>query len=363
MPLVNRATLGAEFFDITSARLLVQPEPQYLYALLWKMALAANLSMASGIAFRGEIGNKGAPYKTAEDNRVGLFEDPVYASAINVVTELGNVPGHTVRINRPKFANTTYTQASREIAMGTSISTSPINIESEQVSVSIKRFGGPFDQANGRVAPFGVDRFDAGRSVHSLGSAVGEHLQRDFDRTIESFIGVLMGLASTTLYPSGYLANTDFSDLGADGPMSMKLLSRIETAMDIALLPTFSDGFRCVVTHPLAIEQLKDDPQFARYSEFNAPVNPLLRATYYKSVGRTHIFKSTTLPTTTNGGAGILYETHAFAPGVIGSAIGEMPRTANSTADNYGEWALVIWLMYAAFQNLDNRFCVKVLTN
>lgn len=362
MALVNRASIGAEFMDITSARLLAQPEPQYLYALLWKMALSAALTMASGVSFRGDIGSQGAPYSSAERDRA-LFDDPIYSQAISVVTELGNAPGHTVRLNRPKFANTTYTQASREIAMGTAIATSPLNIESEQVSVTLKRFGGPYDQANGRVAPFGIDRFDAGRSIHSLASAVGTQLSRDFDRSIESFIGALLGLAATTLYPSGYTATTDFSDAGGDGPMSMKLLSRIETQMDLLNLPSFGDGYRCVVTHPLAIEQLKDDPQFARYAEFHKPVNPLLSASYYKSVGRLHIFKSTTLPSTTNGAAGTVYETHAFAPGVIGSAIGEMPRTATSTADNYGEWALVIWLLYAAFQNLDNRFCVKVYTN
>src|SRR5690349_1066415 len=99
MPLVNRATLGAEFFDITSARLLLQPEPQYVYAKLWKMALAAALSMASGISFRGDIGSEGAPYVTAESQRAN-YEDPIYANTIQVVTELGNVPGHTVRMNR-----------------------------------------------------------------------------------------------------------------------------------------------------------------------------------------------------------------------------------------------------------------------
>lgn len=362
MPLVNRATLGAEFFDITAAKLLLQPEPQFLYALLWKMALSANLSKASGISFRGDVGNQGAPYASAESQRAN-FEDPIYGQTIQVVTELGNAPGHTVRLNRPKFANTTYTQASREIPMGTAISTTPVNVESEQVSVTIKRFGGPLNTAGGNVAPFGVDRFDATRSIHALGDVVGTHLQRDFDKTIEGFITALMGLAATTLYPVGYSALTDFSDAGGDGPMSYKMVNRLETVMDVANLPTFPDGFRALAVHPLAIEQLKDDPQFARYAEYHKPINPLLAPYYYKTVGRTHIFKSTTLPTTTNGGAGTVYEHHAFVPGVIGSALGEMPRTATSTADNYGEWALVIWLMYAAFQNLDNRFCVKLYTN
>lgn len=362
MALVNRASLGAEFYDVTSARLLLQPQPQFLYSILWKMALAATLTQATGISFRGDVGNQGDAYPSAESQRA-LYEDPLYSNAINVVTELGAAPGHTVRINRPKFANTTYTQASREIAMGTSISTTPINIESEQVSVTIKRFGGPYDQTNSRVAPFGVDRFDATRSIHSLAAAVGTHLQHDFDRAIDSFIATLLSLSSQTLYPNGYAALSDFSDAGGDGPMSYKLINQLETAQMNANLPTFADGYRALVVAPLAIEQLKDDPQFARYSEFHAPKNPLLQPSYYKSVGRTHVFVSTTTPRTTNGGAGVVYANQAFVPGVIGSAVGEMPRTTTSTADNYGEWALVIWLMYAAFANLDSRFCTTIYTN
>lgn len=366
MALVNRASLGAEFMDITSAKLLAQPEPQYLYAQLWKMALAAALTLASGISFRGDIGGAGAPYSAADRDRLNM-EDPIYTSAIRVVPELGNGPGHTVRINRPKFATTTYTQASREIPMGTSISTTPVNVESEQVSMTLKRFGGPLNAAAGSVSPLGVDRFDAKLSIHALASLVGTHLTRDFDRTIDGFIGALLSLATTTLYPSGYAATTDFSDstAGGDGPMSYNLVNRLETAMATANLGTFPDGYRVLVTHPLGIQQLKDDPQFARYAEFHPPVNPVLNASYYKSVGRTHIFQSTTLPTVAVGptGTGTGYQSQAFVPGVIGSALGEMPRTATSTADNYGEWSLVIWLMYAAFQNLDARFCVNVLTN
>lgn len=362
MPFVNRASLGVEFMDLTSAQLLRQPEPQYLYALLWKMALSAALSMASGIGFRGDIGAAGAPYSSADKDRA-IYDDPIFSNAIKVIPELGNGPGHTVRMNRPKFANTTYTQVSREIAMGTSISTTPINVESEQVSMTLKRFGGPYNQIAGNVAPLGVDRFDAKLSVHSLASLVGTHLNRDFDRTIEGFIATLLGLAANTVYPSGYGANADFSDSGADGPMSYKLINRTETQMDILNLPTFADGYRVLVVDPLGIEQLKDDPQFARYSERFVPQNPLLTPAYYKSVGRTHLFKSTTLPTVSNGGAGTIYQCHAFVPGVIGSSLGQMPETRTSTQDNYGEWALVIWLMYAAFQNLDSRFCVNVLHN
>lgn len=363
MPLVARASLGAEFFDITSAKLLKQPEPQYLYAQLWKMALNASLKAMTGIAFRPDPSyNEGKPYASAEEQRA-VFDDPIFESAIQVVPELGNGPGHTVRLNRPVFANTTYTQAAREIGTGTSISTTPINISSEQVSLTLKRFGGPYDQTNSRVAPFGVDRFDAGRSIHSLASMLGMQLGRDFDKFIETVVGALLNLASSTVRANDYAADTAFSNAGGDGPMSYKLISKVERVMDDANLSVFPDGNRVMVLPPIAIEQLKEDPQFARLAEFHPPVNPVLAKSYFKSIGRMHLFKSTSLPTTTNGSTGTVYRSHAFAPGVIGSGVGEMPHTATSTADNYGEWALVIWLMYAAFQNLDNRFCVLVHTN
>ena len=38
MPAITRATLPAEFYDRTSAMMLIQPEPQYLYAQLVYMA-------------------------------------------------------------------------------------------------------------------------------------------------------------------------------------------------------------------------------------------------------------------------------------------------------------------------------------
>src|ERR1019366_8457446 len=186
MPFVSRSSLGAEFQDLTSKRLLRQPEPQYLYAQLWKMALNASFEKESGsLGWRApEIGTPGAPYSSADQDRA-IFEDPIYKETFINVNDLGQNPnGHVIRINRPLFANTTYTMASREIDNATLISTTPINLGSEQVSVTTKRFAGPYDQVNGNVAPFGVDRFDANKSVHSVAEMVGAQLQRDFDRSI-----------------------------------------------------------------------------------------------------------------------------------------------------------------------------------
>jgi hypothetical protein len=375
MPLVSRASLGQEFEDRTSKRLLKQPEPQYLYAQLWKMALNASFQRETGsLGWRlPTIGDGGAPYPDAEADRL-IFEDPIYRDTFINVNELGNREGHTIRINRPLFTNTTYTQTSREIANGALISTTPINIGSEQVSITTKRWGGPYDQTNSNVAPFGVDRFDAAKAIHSTAEMVGTQLQRDFDKTIDTFVGAYMDLGANTIYAGGYSADTSFyggastGGVNASGygeaPLTLNLINQVEKKMDDLYLPTFGDGYRAMVVGQLGIQELKDDPQWLKLSEFHPPINPILAKSYYRTVGRTHLFKSSTLPSTTNGNSGqTVYHAHAFAPGVLGSGISDMPRVAKSSADNYGEWALVIWMMYAGFALLDSRFSVVLHHN
>ncbi len=376
MPLVSRASLGAEFLDLTSKRLLVQPEPQYLYAQFWKMSLSAGFQRLSGsLGWREpNIGTPGAPYPEADKDRL-ILDDPNFTGVIVTVPELSEQGAHTIRFNRPYFLNSSYSQANREIANGAVISTTPINVGSEQVSITTKRWAGPYDSVTqNAVAPYGVDRFDANKGLHSVAELVGTQLQRDFDRTIDSFIGSYLDLGSTILYANGYSADTGFyggatsGGINASGygeaPMSLNLLSQVEKTLDNASIPTFPDGKRCIVVSPTAIQELKDDPQFMKMAEFHPPINFVLAQSYYKTVGGLHIFRSTTLPTTTNGNAGqTVYHAQAFGPGAMGSGVSEMPRVAKSSADNYGEWALVIWLMYAGFQLFDNRMIVDVHHN
>ena len=371
MPLVSRASLGAEFEDRTSLKLLRQPEPQYLYALLWKMALNVSFNRESGsLGWRApEIGVSGAAYPGADADRLILEPDPIFSQTFVNVNELGNREGHTIRINRPLFANTTYTQAAREVPNGSLISTTPINFGSEQVSITTKRWGGPYDQANGNVAPYGVDRFDANKSIHSTAQEVGTQLQRDFDRTVDTFVGSLLDLGGTTIYANGYASDSAFYGGAATGglnsngygeaPMTLGLLNQIERKLNDLFIPTFPDGTRAIVMSPTAIQELKDDPQFLKSADKDDKMNPVLSPSFYRTVGRLRIFQSSTLPTTTNGNTGqTVYHAHAFGPGVLGSGISELPRVAKSSNDNYGEWALVVWLMDAGFSLLDQRFSV-----
>ena len=104
MAVITRASLPEEFFDITSAQLLLQPEPQYLHAQMAKLAVASELSTPGAVGFMAgrTAGSEGAAYASVNDGRLML--DPGFmGDAILAVNGLGSAPGHTIRMNRPKF--------------------------------------------------------------------------------------------------------------------------------------------------------------------------------------------------------------------------------------------------------------------
>lgn len=366
MPLINRATLPQEFFDFTSTMLLMQPEPKYLHAKLIKSALGASFNASGLLGFMPgrEFGDKGAPYMTdaaAEAARLSLSDD-LYDQSIQVISQLGSAPGQTVRMNRPSYANTTYTEASREVPSGSTVSVSPITVSSEQVPITIKRFAGPYDQANARVAPYGVDRFDSSVMLHKPAQIVALNLKRDFDRALDSWGVGLFDNAATTVRPNG-MVNDNTSVLAGSFPFSYRLMQQTETELDVLNIPTFANGKRAMVLHPRQCEQLAQDAQFNRLAVFERDFNPLFKGAYWRSCGNFDIFKSTTLTTVNNANNVNIHYAQAFGPGGVGCGVGEMPRTAYNTQDNYGETALVIWLWYAGFATLDNRFIARITTD
>jgi len=366
MPLINRATLPQEFFDFTSAMLLTQPEPKYLHAKLIKAALGASFQGPSMLGFLPgrSFGDRGAPYVSdsdAEAARLSLSDD-LYDASIQVIAELGSAPGQTVRMNRPSYANTTYTEASREVPSGSTVSVTPITVTSEQVPITLKRFAGPFDQANVRVAPYGIDRFDSSVMLHKPAQIVALNLKRDFDRTLDAWGVQLFDNAATTVRPNG-MVNDNTSVIAGSFPFSFRLIQSTETQLDTLNIPTFANGKRVLVLHPRQCEQLAQDAQFNRLSVFESDFNPLWKGAYWRSCGNFDIFKSTTLTQVTNANAVQIHYAQAFGPGGVGCGVGEMPRTAYNTQDNYGETALVIWLWYAGFATLDHRFIARITTD
>ena len=362
---IGRATLPQEFFDITSAQLLMQPEPQYLHAKLIKGALNSELDAGGpvGLAIPGRpYGDSGAAYANLEAGRL-MLSDPIYGSAVKVVVELGkDQVGHTVRINRPVYANTTYTQASRRVAVGATISTTPITVSSEQVSITLERFAGPYDQTNSRVAPYAIERFDANKAIHSMAAVKEAHLKRDFDRTIDAFGVLLFDAAATNVFPEGMTANND-SVVAGDFPMDYATLRSAQTTLQEANIPPFANGNYMAILTPQQCEQLDRDPEYQRLARYSDALNPLMKTSYVKTVSNVDVFRSNTLTQTANSSSIAIHHAQMFGPGMVGVGAGGPPRVATSTDDMYGEQSKVIWLWYAGLVVLDNRFGVSIRTS
>jgi len=358
----SRATLPEEFYDKTSDMLLVQPEPQYLYAMLWLGAMKASLTIPGSLGNPGRTApSVGADYTPAERDRL-MLANPMFTEVIAARCDFNSAPGNVIRINRPSYASTTYTDTSRLIAGGSTISTTAITgsgaVTSEQTSLTLFRYGGPYDPTNSRVAPLAIDAFDANMGVHKAAQINGTTLKRDCHKFLDSVQVALLDKAATSVYPEGMSADNDATSTGMF-PFTYEQLNRTEQKMDDANLPTFGDGFRVLVLTPTQLKQLKDDPQYQRQA-FTHPEYNTLFPQYVKSVGKFHIFKSTTLTQSNNSSSVAIHKGHAIAPGALLGGMGRPLRVVKAIDDNYGETVKVLWLGDMAFGLADNRFVYSV---
>jgi hypothetical protein len=358
MATIDRASLLQEFFDTTSPRLLKQPEPPYIYTRLWLDAMAASPPSVDALGRPNDGWGMGE--YASFDEQMAAVEQDIFKDAFEFVQEIGKKPGHTVRLNRPAFTNSTYTLASRRIASGDTISTTGISVTSEQVSLTLERFGGPYSST---VQPLSIERFDSTVSLHGMAKLCDMHLVRDYHRWKHLVIATLLDGASTTnnLFAGSKTATTDFNAAG-DGPMSWDMVLKGARLLSTASIPTFSNGKWAMVLHPLQIEQLAGDPAYQRLSEFHPQFNSLFGGAYVKTAGDFVIFRTPSLNTGTNGSV-TYYKGHMFGPGILGGGVGDLPRVARSMNDNYGETDLIIWLEYSAIGMLDNRFGGVIYTD
>lgn len=350
---VSRVTLPENFADWNSAKLLQQPEPQYPFAGLFLSAIGSSLPVPSALGLDGRaISGSGDAYISADRDRLTLAQSLPGALWCLGIDFKGTM-GSTVRVNRPAYANTTYTAASRRVATGQTISTTPITIGSEQTHLVLERYAGPYDQTNSRVAPFALEAFDAKMGQNSPSSMIGTHLTRDFHRFLDS-VHVTLGDAGTAIYPDGMTADNDATTAGSF-PMTVEQLSRTEQLMNESSLPQFADGKRIMFLSPLQWKQLKHDPEFQANSVLNPEFNILFKS-FSGTVGAWHIFQSSTLSQPTNSSSVAVHRGIAMAPGGFMGGMGRTPRVAFSSDDNYGETARAVWLADLAFGISDSRF-------
>lgn len=367
-----RATIPAEFYDITSPMLLISPVPQFPYAKLVMGSLNASLAM-NGDNMALPIPGRDVPmgayneYNALKDMELELA-NPLPAEAIQVVNDFSpaaRTPGHVVRYNRARYARTTHTIDSRTVPAGTVIGTTPVAIQSDQVALSIKRFMGPYNSTQSAPNPFAIDYFDASRSLHSFARIVEQYFKFDFDATLDGFAVQLFDSAPTAniLWGGGATANNDLSAEGSH-PFDWRLLKRAARQMDDNNVPRFRDGKRVVMISPLQEEQLSTDPEYQRLAKTRDDMNPLFKDSYVAGVMDWHIFKSNTLTRSTNSSSVSVHYAQAFGPQAVGWGLGaQRPEIVPNTNDNYKQTLLAMWLAFMALGVLNENFIYSLRTS
>lgn len=370
---LTRSSLPSEFSDVSSKQMLIQPQPNYLYARMKYAAYAQAQLQKSGM--RGQFGinpqraapSGGAPVPDLTDFEL-LLGDPVAGGALKVSLELEGtgVEGDTVKMPRPVFSGGGYTIAARTINPSADISTTPVNFKTEQSTMTLKLVGGPSNAAGTGVAPMAIDVVAAKRSGHSIEEYVG--LQFQYDRTVfdDTVIANLFTQGSVTLYPQNpnnatLTADTAFLTAG-DRAMDLETILRVGEQLATLKVPMFPNGRWMMIVTPRQKRQLESDPEFQRLTVFDQSRNPLAQG-FMKTVNNVDVYYSNTNPTATNSGSITYQKACAFGPGAIGYAPGEGCIVRASTADNFGLSPKCIWTAVEAIEVLDNRFIVNVFSD
>lgn len=361
--MTSRATLPSEFFDITSATMLTEPLPEFVFAkMLFAADSRAQLMKSDAASFltsmaRGPRSGSGVQAPDIEEMQLALAKN-IAANAITAVPECGNKGvGHTIRLNRPIFSGGGYTQADRVVGPGQSISTTPINVSGAQTSITIQRFAGPHSSGGSAPQPYAIDRLDAAKSVHELASIVGMHLAYDRWKLVDSIVAALFDSGSTYVQRSGGITADASFPASGEVPMDLETLLRAEEQLKNAGIPRFADGSYMVVLSVKQMRQLRMDPDFRAQSVFLPGQNVLENAAVYKVGNSLSVIESATVRTDTTTVSGQTIQRGVmFGPGSVGYGLDDPCRVAASNDDNYGETAKVIWLAYEGYQVLDERF-------
>lgn len=377
MPVVSPAWLPSEFTEITSAIMLKAPVSQYLYARMVYMADAQAQLRVDPASFewvngRGVPANAGgAPVPDLASMQLMLSDD-VRGEVILVADELATQPGSVVKLNRPVFSGGGYTFAQRTIGSGQSMSTTPISLTGEQVPITINRYTGPFASGGSTPQPYGIDRFQAMQSVHSLAMRVGTHLINDRDHLVDAGVASLIDnpASGATLYP-GDPNNTLSSDSSAfvtngDRTFDYETILRAVAFLQSQNIPTFADGMYRLIVNPAQSKQLLSDPVYRGEAKYIVnppdPRNPLLDG-WITNIGRqveVYMSNSNTIDTSTVSGVTI---NHAvmFGPQIVGRVRDrDGVRIVLSSDDNYGETAKAMWLAYEGYAMLNQQFMVAI---
>ena len=377
VPNISRASLPSVFVEAVDGAFLMQPQPQYLGAGLIFMAEASAeltelaIIMPNGMPLQnpGGVGALAPPELGAS---MLDLTDPLQRASVMLRGEAfisrkfpEGKASDTVRFDRLAYTDSTYTRAARDTTRA-AISTTPIGITGEQVTIALKEASGPYSNAAGAVVPFGIEGFDLNMLQKSdVIQRTVTTLRRDRMKYLDAVVWADMVAAPATtsyVYPGDYeqALTTDAAAFLTQGDRAVDMETVQRTGKILAELgiPTFSNGKWMMVLSPKQIVQLKRSVRYNSQAVYVPQHNPLLTG-YVSSIDNFDIFQCATLPTTTTGSITVQRGV-AFGPGAFAYANVTPCHFEVDNNTNYNRRLNLIWTLIEGSGVVDNRFVVSV---
>lgn len=372
-------TLSAEFTDRLTQRLLIVPDPQFVFAR-WAYASAAQAGMQQMDSYNmamlqlqeGRLPDTGPAANTnwAMSNGMGgpltlAGQSYTYPGMVTMETTAAQ-PGTTIKVNRPRFTDGATTLANRRIAPQTKLAGNTQAITRDQIEVTIFETGGPGD-ASANVIPISLTLFTQARAAHDLLADIGNQLRRDrykfLDDTLLNYlIAAAESNASGVTRGADVAANSNFVGSGNE-PMTLDLIFKAVEQLKMRYAPGLGfDGRYVAVLHPHQVQQLKNDPRFQASGVFNN-YNVLFPG-YVQVVENVVLCESQRMPVPTNLGAGSVtgYKGLVVAPMSLTWALAKDAFAQRDKNDDFGRFARFVWLAHEGWAVQDATFCQEILT-
>jgi hypothetical protein len=339
-----------------------------------RLSLAALNAGAPSAQQYVSMAAEGAPVSMDLD-RMARAAD-AYPGFVQAIDEFGKGRGDTIKFQRPVFSTGGLTQTDREVVTSSTISTSGIAIQSEEVVAILKQFHGPYASGGSAVAPYAIEEFDAKYRANKLQltGLTSLHLRRDYTKWLDTVIRDVFLQSSNVSFPANI---TDASSFVAGGNKKFTLsqfLDARKTLSDREWMKFPNGRYVCIVPTDFNTQML-EDLDYQELSSQHADKNQLYG--YISSVQDIDFFECTTnksyAPASTLEGATVasgvtLKEAIMVGPGAVGfgSAVGEQsgvvgPEARFADDTNYGLVAKVIWYALHAFPMLDDRGVQRVV--
>lgn len=358
MAIATSSTLSQELVDQLSQELLIEPDSQYIFALL------AGAARANAMDIPGILGTAGASANMQQAVGAGLgtlkLLDQRWMSVAGrfakVVSE-PTTPGKVILIDQPRYLGGGFSLADRTLTEGTAVSATPQAAAMGQVAVNIVELAGPHNDT--AVAPIGITDFLKRRATHNLVEYVGLLLRRDRNRFVDSVIVDTM-LGTTNVTTPG---DTAEADLVVDQPMTEDILSAILEKLQTRNIPTFANGMYFLAISPKHLKDLKADTKFRESVRYLGEDGALVQG-HVANHGGFMIAVSTNIPTVGvgTGGAVTGYQALAFGPESFGHAIGMDAEARRSKDDDFGREDKVLWVAHEGYKLLDADFVERIVT-